>query len=387
MVDKAALPARQDLRRRPHHRRAAPARRPRARRPEPPVVRAGRPRPCSCRPPAARSSCPFRSTAQYAGVVPRVELDAALVDHARGAGRRRPRARRRHRARGRRCRLRGDTRRRHASCRRAGSSRPTATTPPTRSCSTTRATIAPPSDRSPPAGTRSASTSRGVDDRRLWVLFEADLLPGYAWVFPVGGRPRQRRLRRAARPARGCTSGKALAAQWRDARRPTAACAASSGPTPSPRARVRAWPIPAVVRRRAAHARARAVRGDAADVVDPMTGEGIAQALETGMLAAPRDRRVTTRRRGRDVPLPRRRRPRPRARPPVRGAAATHPARPARSAGRDPAASLTPWTRRNFARWMFEDYPRALVLTPDRWRRGMFTTAGAYSLHSTDGRH
>jgi hypothetical protein len=36
---------------------------------------------------------------------------------------------------------------------------------------------------------------------------------------------------------------------------------------------------------------------------------------------------------------------------------------------------------------MFEDYPRALVLTPDRWRRGMFTTAGAYSLHSTDGRH
>src|SRR6266542_3487630 len=25
---------------------------------------------------------------------------------------------------------------------------------------------------------------RGVDDRRLWVLFEPDLLPGYAWVFP-----------------------------------------------------------------------------------------------------------------------------------------------------------------------------------------------------------
>ena len=27
----------------------------------------------------------------------------------------------------------------------------------------------------------------GVDDRRLWVLFEEDFLPGYAWVFPVGG--------------------------------------------------------------------------------------------------------------------------------------------------------------------------------------------------------
>ena len=29
----------------------------------------------------------------------------------------------------------------------------------------------------------------GVDDDRLWVLFERDLLPGYAWVFPLpGGR-------------------------------------------------------------------------------------------------------------------------------------------------------------------------------------------------------
>src|SRR5581483_6484027 len=27
----------------------------------------------------------------------------------------------------------------------------------------------------------------GVADRRLWVVFEPDLLPGYAWVFPVGG--------------------------------------------------------------------------------------------------------------------------------------------------------------------------------------------------------
>jgi hypothetical protein len=41
-------------------------------------------------------------------------------------------------------------------------------------------------------------------------------------------------------------------------------------------------------------------------------------------------------------------------------------------------AGLTPWTRRNFARWMFEAYPRALLLTPDRWRRGMFAGTGAY---------
>ncbi|MFZ1588136.1 MAG: hypothetical protein WAT55_06750, partial [Candidatus Microthrix parvicella] len=40
-------------------------------------------------------------------------------------------------------------------------------------------------------------------------------------------------------------------------------------------------------------------------------------------------------------------------------------------------AGATGWTRRNFARWLFEDYPRALVLTPRRWGRGMFTPPGA----------
>jgi hypothetical protein len=33
-------------------------------------------------------------------------------------------------------------------------------------------------------------------------------------------------------------------------------------------------------------------------------------------------------------------------------------------------SGATPWTRRNFARWLFEDYPRALLLTPDRWQPG-----------------
>jgi hypothetical protein len=27
---------------------------------------------------------------------------------------------------------------------------------------------------------------------------------------------------------------------------------------------------------------------------------------------------------------------------------------------------------------MFEDYPRALLLTPDRWHQGMFAGGGAY---------
>jgi hypothetical protein len=36
------------------------------------------------------------------------------------------------------------------------------------------------------------------------------------------------------------------------------------------------------------------------------------------------------------------------------------------------------WGRRNFARWMFEDEPRALVLTPSRWHRKFLGRPGAY---------
>jgi flavin-dependent dehydrogenase len=35
------------------------------------------------------------------------------------------------------------------------------------------------------------------------------------------------------------------------------------------------------------------------------------------------------------------------------------------------------WTRRNFGRWMFEDYPRAIIATPRRWRRGVLSSPGA----------
>ena len=37
------------------------------------------------------------------------------------------------------------------------------------------------------------------------------------------------------------------------------------------------------------------------------------------------------------------------------------------------------WTRRQFARWMFEDYPRALLATPGRWQRGAVSGDGAYA--------
>jgi hypothetical protein len=42
-------------------------------------------------------------------------------------------------------------------------------------------------------------------------------------------------------------------------------------------------------------------------------------------------------------------------------------------------AGLSGWTRRNFARWLFEDYPRAYVATPGRWREHSLSGTGAWS--------
>jgi geranylgeranyl reductase family protein len=214
----------------------------------------------------------------------------------------------------------------------------------------------------------------GVDDRRQWVLFERDLLPGYAWVFPLaGGRANVGFgvLRDGKQRA-----GRELAALWRDLlERPLMRAALGADATPE--ATPRAWPIPASYdAARLASGRLLYV-GDAAGVVDPMTGEGIAQALETGILAveaiarggeptevAERYRKEVDRAIGRDLRFARK----------LQRVLSSELG--ARAAIR--AAGLTAWTRRNFARWMFEDYPRAVIFTPDRWRRGMFTPPGAY---------
>jgi len=213
-----------------------------------------------------------------------------------------------------------------------------------------------------------------VADPRLWVLFERDLLPGYAWVFPLpDGRANVGFgvLRSAG------YDGKALKRLWTDLlARPV--LRAVLGPRAEPEARYRAWPIPTaysperLVDGRVLYA------GDAAAVVDPMTGEGIAQALDTGVLAADAvaagggPGSIATRYRGAvDQALGR----------DLRFAAFLQ--RLLRSGfvanGAIRAAGLTPWTRRNFARWMFEDYPRAVLFTPDRWRRRLLTPAGAFT--------
>jgi hypothetical protein len=41
-------------------------------------------------------------------------------------------------------------------------------------------------------------------------------------------------------------------------------------------------------------------------------------------------------------------------------------------------AGASDWTRRNFARWLFEDEPRGVVLTPRRWHRNFLRRPGSY---------
>jgi menaquinone-9 beta-reductase len=217
----------------------------------------------------------------------------------------------------------------------------------------------------------------GPAARQLWVWFEADLVPGYAWSFPLpdGGANVGLGIRR--RP--GCSTGH-VKAQWADLlTRPH--IAEVLGPHARPDGAWKAWPIPAQISRASLSGFGGRVLfvGDAARAPDPMTGEGIAQALETGRLAADA---VTTA--GPDRP----------------GVAAARYERRIRwGMGVDDRVALalskvlghprlsSSWmrvadhsdrTRRHFARWMFEDYPRGALLTPQRWSVGMLNRPGAF---------
>ena len=205
-----------------------------------------------------------------------------------------------------------------------------------------------------------------VADTRLWVMFERDLLPGYAWVFPLpdGGANVGYGVLRADGRA-----GRDLKALWPDllARPLMREVLGERAHATEP---VRAWPIPTRYSpARMQHGSRVLFAGDAAGVVDPMTGEGIAQGIETGMLAAEAIatgddyRRLVHRALGRDLRfagwLQRVLRHEWGARGAIR------------------AVDLNDWTRRNFARWMWEDYPRAVLGTPGRWHRNMLTPSGA----------
>ena len=218
----------------------------------------------------------------------------------------------------------------------------------------------------------------GPAARDLWVWFEADLLPGYAWSFPLpGGRANVGfGVQRDGKVPVG-----EMGSLWQDLlRRPR--LREVLGDQAVPEGRHLAWPIPAGIERLplvAAGGRA-LFTGDAAAATDPMTGEGIAQAFLTGRLAAhavleagPDHPAVASARYRADV-----------ERELVadhRLAARLSKALTHRKGVRIPLrlAGATGWTRRQFARWLFEDYPRALVLTAGRWRRGALNRPGAYA--------
>lgn len=216
-------------------------------------------------------------------------------------------------------------------------------------------------------------TDTGPAARDLWVWFEADLLPGYAWSFPLpdGGANVGFGIQRGAK-----VTTKQMKALWPELlARPH--IAAVLGPDATPQDRHQAWPIPARVDEITLAAGRVLWVGDAAAATDPMTGEGIGQALLTGIMAADaiesggdpaavRSRYETAV--GRELV--------PDHKMSMLLIRALKHRKGARAAIR--VAGLTGWTRRNFGRWLFEDEPRAVAFTPRRWHRRFLRRDGAY---------
>lgn len=207
----------------------------------------------------------------------------------------------------------------------------------------------------------------------LWIWFEPDVLPGYVWSFPLAdGR---------ANVGFGILRGGTISTQdmktlWPDLlTRPH--IREVLGPDATPESPHRAWPIPARIDEASLVAPRTLFVGDAAMACDHLTGEGIGQALLTGREAAAailehtndfaqvslaystavRDELVADHK--------------------MATLLGKVLARPKAAEFALRAVGTNDWTRRNFGRWMFEDYPRALIATPRRWKRGMFTGPGA----------
>ena len=232
--------------------------------------------------------------------------------------------------------------------------------------------------------------------KKLWVWFEPDMIPGYAWSFPLAGDMAnvgygviRRSPADADRTSDGVQNGDQggfpQAVGPRGQRIDLLArphIAEVLGASAQPASAWKAWPIPARVGSTILSGMDGRVLfvGDAARACDPMTGEGIAQALETGEAAAkaavaagPGKPWAASRRYARQIRFGMAMDDR---------LAASLSRVLAHRTGSGKALTIvgsSDWSRRNFARWMFEDYPRAVLVTPHRWERGMFTRPGPYS--------
>lgn len=214
---------------------------------------------------------------------------------------------------------------------------------------------------------------RAASELHVW--FEPDVLPGYVWSFPLAdGRANIGfGVHRSTHRTGDMNRFWPAILERPQIREIIGTDAVPDDPH-------RAWPIPARVHEVALTAHRTLFIGDAAAACDPMTGEGIAQAMQTGLAAA---RAVIDA--GTANPV---------------SAAAAYEADVARNLAVDMrfaatlgrmlrtplgaraavrGASMTPWASRNFARWLFEDYPRAVLATPRRWQRDMFTRDGSFA--------
>ena len=208
----------------------------------------------------------------------------------------------------------------------------------------------------------------GPAAERLYVWFEEDLLPGYAWSFPL---PDGRVNVGYGVLRDGTRHGKDMKALWADLwARPHIAEALGPGVVFDDRAT--AWPIPAAVNHATLAAGRVLFAGDAARTTDVMTGEGIGQAVLTGRLAAEAILGAGAGASAGDAVAAHYRRE------VRRELLADHRmsavlgrllARPLLARGAVRVVGLNAFTRRNFVRWMFEDEPRAVALTPRRWHR------------------
>ena len=213
----------------------------------------------------------------------------------------------------------------------------------------------------------------GSANEKLHIWFEKDLLPGYAWSFPL---PDNRVnfgfgiLRTSDR------STKYMNDLWRDLlTRPY--ITETLGEHFVPEDRHTAWPIPARIHDAVRSSGRVLFIGDAVCATDTLTGEGIGQALETGIAAAesidagssPADVRAHYSRAIDKTLLADHR---------MSVVLSAILARPFFARLVLAVVDTNNWTRTNFARWMFEDEPRAIVLTPRRWHRKFLSRSGAY---------